>query len=100
MTGAQEFVGTIAGGLPVLVDPNMPTNQGTSTNEDRVFVARVEDFALWEEGGGVPRVFNFEQTAGPGVIRLAVYGVSAFTAGRYPSGISQMLGTGLVAPSF
>jgi len=99
-TGSQEFVGTIAGGLPVLVDANVPTNQGTSTNEDRVFVARVEDFALWEENGGTPRVFNFEQTQGPGIIRLAVYGVSAFTAGRYPSGISQMLGTGLVAPSF
>jgi HK97 family phage major capsid protein len=99
-TGSQQFVGTIAGGLPVLVDANVPTNQGAATNEDRVFVARVEDFALWEEGGGVPRVFNFEQTAGPGVIRLAVYGVSAFTAGRYPSGISMMTGTGLVAPSF
>ena len=99
-TGAQQFVGTIAGGLPVLVDANVPTNQGTSTNEDRVFVARVEDFALWEENGGVPRVFNFEQTQGPGVIRLAVYGVSAFTGGRYPAGISMMTGTGLVAPSF
>jgi HK97 family phage major capsid protein len=100
VTGAQEFVGTIAGGLPVLVDANVPTNQGTSTNEDRVFVARVEDFALWEENGGVPRVFNFEQTLGPATIRLAVYGVSAFTAGRYPSGISMMTGTGLVAPTF
>lgn len=100
VTGAQQFVGTIAGGLPVLVDANVPTNQGTSTNEDRVFVARVEDFALWEENDGVPRVFNFEQTQGPGIIRLAVYGVSAFTAGRYPSGVSMMVGTGLVAPSF
>jgi HK97 family phage major capsid protein len=100
VTGSQEFVGTIAGGLPVLVDANVPTNQGASTNEDRVFVARVEDFALWEEGGGVPRVFNFEQTQGPGIIRLAVYGVSAFTGGRYPAGISMMTGTGLVAPSF
>ena len=100
VTGSQEVVGTIAGGLPVLVDANVPTNQGVSTNEDRVFVARVEDFALWEEGGGVPRVFNFEQTQGPGIIRLAVYGVSAFTGGRYPAGISMMTGTGLVAPSF
>jgi len=100
VTGTQQFVGTIAGGLPVLVDANIPTNQGTSTNEDRVFVARVEDFALWEENGGVPRVFNFEQTQGPGIIRLAVYGVSAFTAGRFPSGVSMMQGSGLVAPSF
>jgi hypothetical protein len=99
-TGSQQFVGTIAGGLPVLVDANVPTNQGTSTNEDRVFVARVEDFALWEENSGVPRVFNFEQTQGPGIIRLAVYGVSAFTAGRYPSGVSMMQGSGLVSPSF
>lgn len=99
-TGSQQFVGTIAGGLPVLVDANIPTNLGASTNEDRVIVARVSDFALWEDPAG-PAVFTFEQAVNPpATIRLAIYGYSAFTAGRYPSGISTVVGTGMVAPSF
>lgn len=98
LTGATGFVGTIAGGLPVIVDPNVPTNLGVSTNEDRVIVTRIEDHVLWEQA---PRVFSFEQAVNPpATIRLAVYGVSAFTAGRYPSASSLMVGTGLVAPSF
>lgn len=98
MTGATGFVGTIGGGLPVIVDPNVPTNLGTSTNEDRVIVTRIQDHVLWEEA---PRVFSFEQALNPPAsIRLAIYGVSAFTAGRYPAGTSVMTGTGLVAPSF
>lgn len=100
VTGAQQFVGTIAGGLPVLVDANIPTNLGSSTNEDRVIVARISDFALWEDTAG-PALFTFEQAVNPpATIRLAIYGYSAFTAGRYPAGTSVMVGTGLVAPSF
>ena len=98
LTGATGFVGTIGGGLPVIVDPNVPTNLGVSTNEDRVIVTRIQDHVLWEEA---PRVFSFEQALNPPAsIRLAIYGVSAFTAGRYPSASSVMTGTGLVAPSF
>lgn len=98
MTGASEFVGYIAGGLPVLVDPNVPTNLGGGTNEDRVIVTRVADHVLWQQP---PRVFSFEQALNPPAsIRLAVWGVSAFTAGRYPGSTSVMTGTGLVAPSF
>jgi hypothetical protein len=43
---------------------------------------------------------SFEQSNAPGAIRLAVWGYSAFTAGRYPSSTSVIVGTGLVAPSF
>ena len=97
-TGATGFVGYIAGGLPVILDPNVPTNLGVSTNEDRVIVTRLEDHALWTEA---PSVFTFEQAVNaPATIRLAIWGLSAFTAGRYPTSTSVMTGTGLVAPSF
>ena len=98
LTGSNEFVGFIAGGLPVLVDSNVPTNLGVSTNEDRVIVTRIEDHVLWEQA---PTVFSFEQAVNPpATVRLAICGLSAFTAGRYPGSTSLMTGTGLVAPSF
>lgn len=98
-TGAVGIVGTIAGGLPVCIDGNMPTNLGTSTNEDRIIVTRIQDAVLWEEG--VPRLFTFDQAVNsPATIRLAVFGYSAFTAERFPKSTSIVVGTGLVAPSF
>jgi|GEM_PF-4637078 len=33
-------------------------------------------------------------------VRLVAYGYSAFTAGRYPSAICTVGGTGLVTPTF
>jgi len=98
-TGAIGIVGTIAGGLPVCVDGNMPTNLGTSTNEDRIIVTRIQDAVLWEEGA--PRLFTFDQAVNsPATIRLAVFGYSAFTAERFPKATSIVVGTGLVAPTF
>jgi len=97
-TGVGGVVGTIGGGIPVLVDANVPTT--ASTDQDRVIVTRISDHALWENNGGVPTVMSFEQSNAPGAIRLAVWGYSAFTAGRYPSATSVIVGTGLVAPSF
>lgn len=90
-------VGSLAG-IPVIADGNVPTNLGTSTNEDRVIVTRMSDHALWENG---TQVFRFDQAVNPpATIRLAIAGYSAFTAGRYPSGTSVILGTGLVPPAF
>jgi HK97 family phage major capsid protein len=89
--------GSLAG-VPVIVDANVPTNLGASTNEDRVIVTRLSDHALWERG---VVAFTFDQAVNaPSTIRLAVAGYSAFTAERYPAGTSVILGTGLVAPTF
>jgi HK97 family phage major capsid protein len=96
-TGVGGVVGTIGGGIPVLVDANVPTT--VSTDQDRVIVTRLSDHALWEAPGG-PSLMTFEQSNAPGAIRLAIWGYSAFTAGRYPSSTSVIVGTGLVAPSF
>lgn len=92
-------VGQMAG-LPVFTDPNIPVNLGVGTNEDRVIVARMFD-VLFAEEAGAPQRLVFEETAGGNLtVKLVVYGYSAFTAGRYPAGISVISGTGLVTPTF
>jgi HK97 family phage major capsid protein len=96
-TEGTGIAGTLAG-LPVVVDANVPTNLGASTDEDRVIVTRLSDHALWEAG---LVTFSFDQSVNaPATIRLAVAGYSAFTAERYTSATSVVLGTGLVAPTY
>jgi hypothetical protein len=97
ITEGSGIAGTLAG-LPVIVDANVPTNLGASTDEDRVIVTRLSDHALWE---GPLMTFSFDQfVAPPATIRLAVASYSAFTAGRYPASTSVVQGTGLVAPTY
>lgn len=97
MTEGAGVAGTLAG-LPVVVDANVPTNLGSSTDEDRVIVTRLSDHALWEAG---LVTFSFDQSVNaPATIRLAVAGYSAFTAERYTSATSVVVGTGLVAPTY
>jgi len=92
-----QVVGTMHG-LPVITDANIPTNLGT--NEDVILVVRMPDDLLWWEGDGMPRQFRFEQVAPPQTIRLAVWGYTGFTAGRYPLANATIAGTGLIAPTF
>jgi HK97 family phage major capsid protein len=101
--GVAPEYGQIVGamhGLPVLTDANIPTNLGGGT-EDVILIVRADDMILWEESAdGMPRQLQFEQAAPPQSIRLAVWGYSAFTAGRYPKAASTISGTGLAAPTF
>jgi HK97 family phage major capsid protein len=87
-------------GLDVYADPNIRTNQGAGTNEDSVIVCRREDMYVWENNGGQPETFSFDQVSGPATIRLAVYGNFAFSAGRFPVGFARLSGVGLVPPTF
>lgn len=93
-----QIVGTLAG-LPVITDATIPTNLGAGTNEDVIFVARTFDVRYWEDEA---MQFTFEQaiTTAPGQVRLAIGRFSLFTAGRYPTAVSTIGGTGLVAPTF
>jgi HK97 family phage major capsid protein len=90
-------------GLPVITDPNLPTGQGTGP-EDVVLVARRADLLLWEND--TPNQLKFEQTLGTQLtVELVLYNYAAFTAGRYPTAVSQVggnaaAGFGLVAPTF
>lgn len=97
--GEGQLVGTLQG-IPVLVDGNIPTTVGAGT-EDVIAVVRRSDPILWEEGGGLPRRLRFEDVGSATLtVKLLVYGYSAFTAERYPKGISIISGTGLIAPTF
>ena len=94
-----ELVGTLAG-IPVVTDANIPTNLGAGTNEDRIIVCDRNLVHVFEEGDGTPLLVRLEQTVGPATVRLAVRGYQAFTAGRFPTAVSVISGTGCAAPTF
>jgi HK97 family phage major capsid protein len=94
---SEQVVGNLHG-LPVLTDPNVPTNVGAGTNEDVILVMRASDLLLWESGIRT-RVLP-EVGSGTLTTRLQVYGYLAFSAARYPKSVVEISGTGLVAPTF
>ncbi|WP_406000693.1 phage major capsid protein [Streptomyces sp. NBC_00829] len=94
---SEGFVGTLQG-LPVYVDPNIPTNLGAGTNEDRIIVARSSDVILFE---GTPRSETFRETKADQLsVLLRFYNYAALHSERYPKSISVIAGTGMIAPVF
>lgn len=97
-SGYGQVVGTLLG-LPVVTDAGIATDQGAGT-EDTIYVYRSSDIIFMEEDNA-PRNVAFEETQGGNLlVKLVVFGYSAFTAGRYPAAISEISGTGLIAPTF
>jgi HK97 family phage major capsid protein len=92
--GSQNtgIIGSLAG-IPVIADPNIATTRGTSTNEDEVYVVRVDDMPLME-GALQADVFRDVGSA-TGTIRLRLFAYSAFVSGRYPKSITKLSGTAL-----
>ncbi|MBX6356781.1 MAG: phage major capsid protein [Micromonosporaceae bacterium] len=87
-------------GLPVFIDPNIPTNLGAGTNEDRIIVTASQVVHLWERTAD-PVTLAFEQSAANQLqVQLVVYGYAAFTAGRYPAAVGVVSGAGLAPPTF
>lgn len=97
VVGAEQVVGQMHG-LPVVTDPNMPTNLGAGTNEDVVHILRASDLVLYESG--IRSRAMQEVGSGTLTVRLQVYGYLAFTAARYPASVVEIGGTGLVSPTF
>lgn len=95
---AENVVGTLQG-LPVIVDSQIPTTLGASTNEDQVYVYRAEDLYLYEQDVPTPKVFE-EVLSNTLQVRVQLYGYYAVIFGRYPKSISKIGGTGLVSPTF
>lgn len=94
---AQGYVGDL-GGIPVFVDPNIPTNLGAGTNEDRVLVLRTSDLWLWESA---TETASFDATlAAQNSILFRVLGFAAFIPNRHQASVQVIAGTGLVAPTF
>lgn len=96
-TQDQGVVGTIAG-LPVVVDANIETTQGSGTNQDEIFIAYVPDMVLME-GDIRTRVLD-APLSDTLEVRLQVFGYSAFASERHPKSIAAITGTGLATPSF
>ena len=95
--GYGAVVGNVAG-VNVITDAGIPTNLGAGTNEDRIIVARRSDLLLWEQGSGSPAVARFDSVGSASLtVKVVAFGYSAFTAGRFPTGISVIQGTLLAA---
>jgi len=94
---SEGLVGTMMG-LPVYVDPNIPTNLGAGTNEDRILVLRAVDHILFE---GTPRAEAFRETKADQLsVLLRFYNYAALHASRYPKSVAIVSGTGLIGPTF
>jgi HK97 family phage major capsid protein len=93
---SQQVVGRTHG-LPIVTDPNLETNLGPGTNEDAIYVMRASDIVLWE-GGLRARVLPETKASNLTVI-LQVYSYLAFSAGRYPQSVVEIVG-GLTPPTF
>jgi hypothetical protein len=85
--------------LPIIVDANIATDKGSSTNQDTIFVVDLNECHLWEEAAA-PTYVTFEEPTGKVAINIVLFGMSAFTADRYGKAIAQINGTGLASPSF
>jgi HK97 family phage major capsid protein len=86
-------VGSVVG-IPVITDAGIPTNLGSSTNEDRIIVTRRSD-VLHMEAAGAPIGLSFDEVKGDQLsVQMVAYGYSAFTAGRYPVATCVIQGTG------
>ncbi len=94
---AEGSVGTWHG-LPVFLDPNVPTNLGDGDDEDVIIGAVFDDLFLYESSLRT-RVL-FETDADELKVRLQVWSYIAFLGDRRPAAISKIEGTGLVAPTF
>ena len=85
-------VGNIAG-VPVIVDGNMPTDQGAGSDEDAVVIMRADDVLLWEDGGGAPMLARYDSVGSANLtIKIISYGYSAFMV-RDPNSVCKCHGT-------
>lgn len=94
---AQGYAGNIAG-LEVYVDPTLPQNLGTGTNQDLVYVFRRGDIQLYETA---PKAETFTEPYADSLgVLYRLYAYAAQIPDRYGSSIVQIGGTGLTAPTF
>lgn len=96
---ATGLVGSIQG-VPVYVDPNIPTNLGTGTNEDRIIIVRRDELIVFEDASG-PYLETFRDVgSGNLTVRFRLHNYWAQLNARRPKAISVISGTGLQTPSF
>jgi HK97 family phage major capsid protein len=90
-------VGTFHG-LPVVLDPLVPTNLGAGTNQDIVYLLKTDDLVLLESA---PQTQVFQETYSDSLgVLFRMYGYVATILNRHPESIGVLTGTGLVPPTF
>lgn len=90
-------VGTFHG-LPVVIDPLVPTNLGAGTNQDIVYLLKTDDLVLLESA---PQTQVFEQPYADSLgVLFRMYAYVATILNRHPESIGVLTGTGLVTPTF
>jgi Phage capsid family len=86
-------------GLPIFTSEAIPvTLPGVTGTQDTIIGCRPSDLLLWESTPTV-EVFTEAPLAGTLGARIRLRGTAAAIFGRYPSGISQISGTGMVVPA-
>jgi HK97 family phage major capsid protein len=90
-------VGTMHG-LPVYIDPQIPTNLGAGTNQDPVYLLKTDDLLLLESG---PTAEVFRETYADSLgILFRLYSYVGTVLNRHTESLAVLLGTGMVAPTF
>lgn len=90
-------VGTILG-TPVYLDATIPTNLGAGTNEDKIYVLHRNDIKVWESP---VRAEAFQETFADSLsVLFRLYAYSAMIPDRYGTAVIEIVGTGLIAPTF
>lgn len=85
-------------GLPVYIDPNIPTNLGAGTNQDVVYLLKQDDLWFFESA---PRAEVFRETYADSVgVLFRLYAYVGTMLNRYTTSLGLLTGTGLVTPTW
>lgn len=91
--------GRLANGWLICVDGNVPTNLGSGTDQDQIYVVASRECHLWEDPNA-PVMIRAEQPAAASLgVLLVVYEYAAYSFRRYPGAVATIDGTGLVVPA-
>ncbi|GAC1610324.1 MAG: hypothetical protein NVS3B26_16460 [Mycobacteriales bacterium] len=101
-TNDNQVVSGMAGGrllgLPVFLDPSVPTNLGPNTNQDAVYLAKWDDFWLFES---TPQAEAFRSPYSESLgILFRLYSYVGTILNRQTASLGRLTGAGLVPPSF
>ena len=99
-TNNGNNMGLVGGflGLPVYIDPNIPTNLGTGTNQDIVYLLKASDLWLFES---TPQAESFRSPYAEQIgILFRLYNYAGTLLNRQSASIATLTGVGLVPPVF
>ena len=85
-------------GLPVYLDPSVPTNGGAGLNQDSVYLCKFDDLWLFESTPQA-EAFRSPYSESLGVL-YRLYNYVGTILNRQTASIGRLTGAGLVAPTF